>query len=118
MLAIDFNQSPLLRAARWQGDQAPDTSSLADLAKERGIDFATATAYRYVREASCHANFIQSIEAMTDQRPNVAPGFRVGIVPGAFFREYPAAGGDGRQLVEVLTQLGCRHEVLPLPSFR
>jgi hypothetical protein len=118
MCAIDVNQMPLFAAAHWPHPQSPDVASLAQLAKERGIDFATAAAYRYLRETSPHAEFIQSIGAMSDDSPDVSPGFRIGVVPGAFFREYPAAGGDGRQLVEVLTRLGYRHDVLPLPSFR
>jgi hypothetical protein len=88
------------------------------LATKRGVDYATATVYRYVRETSPHAEFIDAIEGLNLEPSKSRRSFRFCIVPGAFFREYPAAGGDGRKLVEVLTGLGYRNEVLPLPSFR
>lgn len=118
MIPRNMNDCPLLRTARWQEDRPPDVNSLAQVAHERGLDFATGAAFRYLCETSPHAEFIRSIEAAGADSFVSPSSFRVAIVPGAFYREYPTAGADGRQLVEVLARLGYEHEVLPLPSFR
>jgi hypothetical protein len=108
----------------WQFSSSPTAETLAELAGQRGIDFATAAAYQFVRTKPENAEFIQRVEAMEEHglegsfEASGRPPFRIGIVPGAFFREYPAAGGDGRTLLAEFERLGIHAEVIPLPSFR
>src|SRR5262245_48931815 len=106
-------------AADWlAGREELNVDSLAQLAAEKGIDFATAAAYRYVCNSS-HGEFIRRIDAMDDGEPSApgSPGFRVAIVPGAFYREHPQSGADGRLLVAELSRLGYQVDVLSLASF-
>src|SRR5688500_4837892 len=114
MLITTPNDGPLLTAARqWQCREPLGAAVLAALAADRGIDFATAVAYHHVRSSAQHEDFIRRVEAIDDaSKASGAAGLRLVIVPGAFFREYPAAGGDGRMLVEQLSRLGYSTTVL------
>lgn len=121
MLATTPHNDQVLMAARqWAMPDVLSVEILAALAAERGIDFATAVAYQQVRQSAQHREFIEGIDAQDDSHDPSAGkrGFRIAIVPGAFYREYPAAGGDGRALIKQLGRLGYETEVLPLPSFR
>jgi hypothetical protein len=107
----------LAAAADWlSGRDALSVEALGQLAVEKGIDFATAAAYRHVCNAPRHGELIRRIEAMDDGEPSTlgSPGFRVAIVPGAFYREHSHTGADGRLLVEIVRRLGYPVEVLPL----
>lgn len=123
MLATFPRDNPIARTGgEWRFSRTPTAASLADLAEQRGIDFATAAAYQFVRTQPENAEFIERVEGMEDQSlergSERRPPFRIAIVPGAFFREYPAAGGDGKTLITEFERLGIPAEVIPLPSFR
>jgi len=96
-----------------------NVEALAQLAADQGIDFATAAAYSHVCDSPKHGEFVRRIEAMEDGEPLAlgSPAFRVAIVPGAFYREHPHTGANGRLLAEELSRLGYQTEVLPLASF-
>jgi hypothetical protein len=110
----------LAAAADWLASRDElNVDLLSRLAAEQGIDFATAVAYHHVCNSPKHGEFIRRIEAMDDSEASslCPPGFRVAIVPGAFYREHPHTGANGRLLVEELSRLGYAVEVLPLASF-
>jgi hypothetical protein len=85
------------------------------LAAREGIDFATAVLYDRVRRSQVHGDFIRRLES--PEMPAGQLDATVVIVPGAFYKEFPHTGADGRLLREEAAQFGCRSELIPLPSF-
>jgi hypothetical protein len=119
--AADDERDLLARAARW-----PAYPSWTDLteealrrtARQEGIDFATALAYDRLVRSPAHRELAARLVEGAGGRPAPrAPDLTVGIVPGAFYREDHTSGANGRFVLESLADLGCRAEVLPLPSF-
>lgn len=83
-----------------------------------GIDAATARLYQSVLESPVHGPFIRRISEIC-QRP-VPSGWRpdatLVIVPGAFYRENPRSGADGRLVREQAERLGCPTDLIPIGS--
>src|SRR5260370_30633756 len=91
---------------------------LAKLAGERGLDFATALLYERLRQSDQHGPFIRRVDELLSQ-PSCAMGkldALLAVAPGAFYRELPAAGGDGRLLRQHVAAHGCRTVVIPTHS--
>jgi hypothetical protein len=113
----EYERELFARAAAWDGTDV-SVEGVRRVAAADGIDFATALVYDRVRRSPRHAAFIERLEALP---PTVPPGCRLGatvvIVPGAFYREFPNSGADGRLLREEAARFGCRTELVPLPSF-
>ena len=83
-----------------------------------GIDFATVLLYEYVRKSMIHGDFIRRVES----QPRICDrsldlGARLVIVPGAFYREFPQSGADGRLLQQTARDLGMPIDVIPVNSF-
>lgn len=87
------------------------------LAVERGIDVATAALYEHLRREdrliSAGYADIPSLAVNSSGNPR---GFKLAIVPGAFYREHPQTGADGAPLMVAARALGCDATVVPTPS--
>ncbi len=108
-------------AAEWvdQADEPLTTETAQILARERGLDFATAALYVTLCESPRHGAFIRNVDALTAETWNfrLPKKVRLVIVPGAFYKEKPQTGGDGRLVKEVADLLGIDSEFVPLLSF-
>ena len=126
MLLADANRSSheealFARVKRYQeGTASVNLSAEAILAisMQEGVDFATTLLYHYIRQSAKHAPFIRSIESSDDDfHSSFDPNLRIVIVPGAFYREFPNSGADGRMLRQAAQELGIPVDVIPLKSF-
>jgi hypothetical protein len=91
---------------------------LAQLASEQGIDFATALLYDRLRRSEQHGPFIRQMDELLANPPEFPAEMDVliAVAPGAYYRELPRAGGDGRLLREQVAAHGCRTAVIPTRS--
>jgi hypothetical protein len=82
------------------------------------IDAATARLYQSVLDSPVHGPFIRRIEEICARPAPSRWGLdaTLAIVPGAFYRENPRSGADGRFLREQAERIGCPTEVIPLAS--
>src|SRR5690349_21682243 len=114
-------QALLDRAARWPGFASAaelTADSLRHLAARQGHDFAVAVLYDRLRRSAEHGPFIRQVEAgATEELPRWAKSTVLAIVPGAFYRERPESGADGRRLLAIAARLGCRADCIPVESF-
>jgi hypothetical protein len=111
----------LARAAAWPnaGHSSELTQpALARLAADVGIDFATAVLYDRLRRSAEHGPFIRRLDDLVAHPPRfLAPiDALLAVVPGAYYRELPRAGGDGRILREQAAAYGLRTAVVPTRS--
>ncbi|HEX6899369.1 MAG TPA: hypothetical protein VF789_06630 [Thermoanaerobaculia bacterium] len=83
-----------------------------------GIDAATARLYRSVLESPVHGPFIRRISEIRQRSApsNWRPDATLAIVPGAFYRENPRSGADGRLVREQAERLGCPTDLIPVDS--
>jgi len=91
---------------------------LREIAARDGIDAATSLLYRRVLDSPHHGPFIRRIQEIGG-RPEPAAwasNATLVIVPGAFYRENPRSGADGRLLREQAEHLGCPVKILPVAS--
>ena len=103
------------RVARMDGGLAALTPEvLRELTAREGCDFATALLHRRIVESERHGPFLRALGELRDVAR--VPGIRVGIVPGAFYRENPRTGADGRIAREVAGELGMPVEMIPVSS--
>lgn len=95
-----------------------DTEMLRRLSRTRGIDFATTFLYRSIRESNEHGSFVRCIERLLPEVDGSNTRFKATlvVVPGAFYREHPETGADGKQLCALAESRGCRTHVLPTKS--
>jgi hypothetical protein len=108
----------LRRVADW-----PETGSWAELtqpvlarvAAAHGLDFATALLYERLRRSEQHGPFIRHVDGLIAQPPSPPPKADVllAVAPGAFYRELPRTGGDGRLLREQIAAFGWRTALVP-----
>lgn len=87
-------------------------SRLAELARNEGLDFATALLYDRVRRVPANATFWQAA-----QQPAKLSVDLIGIVPGAFHRQHRNTGANGERILAIARELGCEATVIPTPSF-
>jgi len=95
-----------------------NAEELREIAARDGIDAATALLYQSVLDSPHHGPFIRRIREI-GERPRPAAWTSEAslvIVPGAFYRENPGSGADGRLLREQAERLGCPVEILPIAS--
>ena len=114
----DADERELLeRVARWDGPRGLDALTpelLRELTAGAGCDFATALLHRRIVESETHGPFLRGLH----EEPSAAPRKEVcvAIVPGAFYRENPHTGADGRVAREVAAQLDLPVVVAPVSS--
>lgn len=104
------------RVDKWDGPRAlfaltPEL--LRELTAREGCDFATALLHRSIVESEQHGGFLR---ALNEKFGRVSLDFTVALVPGAFHRENPRTGADGRVVREVAAQLGLPVVVAPVSS--
>ena len=106
----------LLRAAdSWLGARQLDAPTLHTLARERGLDFATAAA---VPMAAALAPPWPADRARLEQpRPATSLNALIAIVPGAFYKEHAETGAAGSLIEESARRLGVPTAIVPLHSF-
>jgi hypothetical protein len=90
-------------------------SALCRVARERGLDFATALLYDRVLQCPENREFFQRVNATGLSVVGNPP--LVGIVPGAFYLEHKNTGADGAQIATILKSINCRVERVPVASF-
>ena len=109
------------RVERWRS-ACPLTDLSAEelrtISQREGIAFATVLLYQCVRESAEHGEFIRRVESYDGSIDlPLEISARLVIVPGAFYREFPHSGADGRLLQQTARVLGIPIEVIPLRSF-
>jgi hypothetical protein len=88
---------------------------LAEITTEKGIDWATALLHDRIRRAPWNRDFIERIEADTDDFVS-DPHPDVLIAPGALYREQPRFGSDGRAVRAAAAELALQCRVIEVPS--
>src|SRR5579871_4638180 len=111
----------LARAAAWPGCRSWNDvtrSCLSRVAVEQGVDFATALLYERLRQSDRHGPFIRRVDALLGKRDSLHGKLDalLAVAPGAFYRELPKTGGDGRLLRQHVAAYGCRTAVIPTNS--
>ena len=96
----------------------PTAGKIQEIATREGIDAATTQLYQSVLESPQHGPFVRRIDEICKrvepQRWQAeAP---LVIVPGAFYRENPRSGADGRLLREQAERLDCPTGIIPIAS--
>ncbi len=105
------------RVRQWDGPRGLDALTpemLRELTAREGCDFATALLHRRIVDSEMHGPFLRELGNGANESPR--PDVRVAIVPGAFYRENPRTGADGRLAREVAQQLGLPVIVAPVSS--
>lgn len=96
----------------------PTASQIREISTREGIDAATTQLYRRVLDSPQHGPFVRRIDDICDRgapRTWDVEATMV-IVPGAFYRENPRSGADGRLLREQAERLRCPTEIIPIAS--
>lgn len=104
------------RVEKWDGPRALrelTPEMLRELTAREGCDFATALLHRSIVESEQHGAFLR---ALTERTTHGTPDGTVAIVPGAFHRENPRTGADGRVVREVAARLGLPVVIAPVTS--
>lgn len=116
---ISANDKELLeRAAAWDQCQTlPDCSSLklGEIAQKHGLEFATAVLYDRLLRHPEHGAFFQRVRNQNNFR--VDNPVRVGIIPGAFYREHRDTGADGARIIDIVKSMNCPVDCVPVESF-
>ena len=90
-------------------------STLAEITRQHGVDFATALFFDRVRRVPRNHAFARTLEAGHARQPVGARG-KVLIVPALFYRRRPTRGGDGAVVRQVAERAGLDVEVVPVES--
>jgi hypothetical protein len=96
----------------------PTAGKIQEIATREGIDAATTQLYQSVLESPQHGAFIRRVDDISTRtlpRKWQAEAPLI-IVPGAFYRENPRSGADGRLLREQAERLNCPTGVIPIAS--
>jgi hypothetical protein len=88
-----------------------------ELCRTHGVDFATALLYQRLIDSPVQGTFVRHI----DNRRQIPassrlPAFVLAVAPGAFYREFPHTGADGRMLIEEGRSLGMSACQVPCES--
>jgi hypothetical protein len=96
----------------------PTAGTIQEIATREGIDAATTQLYQSVLESPQHGPFIHRVDEISrraEPRKWQAEAPLI-IVPGAFYRENPRSGADGRLLRVQAERLGCPTGIIPIAS--
>jgi hypothetical protein len=96
----------------------PHAGELREIAAREGVDAATNRLYRGLLESPVHGHFIRRVAEICQAGKPFSwnRDASLVIVPGAFYREHPRSGADGRLVREQAERLGCPTELIPLAS--
>jgi len=96
----------------------PSLEELRNISARDGVDAATTFLYRAMRDAPRYESFIDTIQAPSRETESCAPpgDVKLVIVPGAFYREHPRSGADGRIVREQAERLGWPIDLIPVAS--
>jgi hypothetical protein len=85
---------------------------------EHDLDEATIALFDSLMQSPQHRPTIERIDALRCEPPPdlSLAGYTCAIAPGAFYKEFPHTGADGRLLGEAAKTLGCHVEVIPTAS--
>jgi hypothetical protein len=111
---MDTQVTPAL-LERWV---LPTAGKIQEIAAREGIDAATTQLYQSVVKSPQHGPFIRRVDEIckrTAPRRWQSEG-PVIIVPGAFYRENPRSGADGRLLRQQAQRLDCPTGIIPIAS--
>jgi len=124
--ADDSERALFARVESWNRGRGLDQLTpdlLHEVTAREGCDFATALLHRSIVESERHGPFLRDAfwTAAAQRNGNGAAQTAhgettVAIVPGAFHRENPRTGADGRVVREVAAQLGLPVVVAPVSS--
>jgi hypothetical protein len=104
-----------LEAVPWEEVTA---ERVRQIAAHEGIDFATAWLYEQFRNSPVHGARMEQLQEGTEpEGDNRRQEATVVIVPGAFYREFPQSGADGRLVREEADRLGFATDFVSLRSF-
>jgi hypothetical protein len=109
----------LARAAAWPAHLTAEELTqpvLREIAGREGVDFATALLYdRLLRREPVRA----ALATMTSAEATTSLPARaiIGVIPGAFYKEYTFTGADGQRVLDAAHRHGCRAERVPVHSF-
>jgi len=109
-------RSLFARAQQWEGPPGLDQLTpelLRTLTAREGCDFASTLLHQRIVQSERHGPFLRRLSEARDHR---ALQGTLAIVPGAFYRENPHTGADGRIVHEVATRLGLPVVVAPVSS--
>lgn len=113
----DYERDLLSRVAHSEAlssldDLTPEV--LRELTAREGCDFATTLLHMRIVDSARHGSFLRKL----GQSPgtSIMPRVRVAIVPGAFYRENPRTGADGRVAREVAEKLELPVALIPISS--
>lgn len=91
-------------------------AALQQISERDGIDFATAMMYdRVLQRASTRIILELLKREQVQQTPR--RDVLIGVVPGAFYKEYAFTGADGQRVLDAAEKRGVRAERIPLHSF-
>jgi hypothetical protein len=102
------------RVASWSGPEITTPESVRKIAASADCDLATALLHQHIVESEQHGPFLRRLNERG--AAEWSAGLRVAIVPGAFYRENPRTGADGRVVRGVAEQLGLPVVVVPIAS--
>lgn len=96
----------------------PTAEKIQEVATREGIDAATTQLYQSVLESPQHGPFVRRIDEICKRAEPRRWQAEVPlvIVPGAFYRENPHSGADGRLLREQAERLRCPTGIIPIAS--
>lgn len=109
------------KAGSWSEDLRVEDLTcerLREIGARHGVDFATTLLYDRVASSAKHGPFIRQIGALprSGGMQRRFDDVTFAVAPGAFYRELPHIGADGRLLRAVAAELGCRTALVPVPS--
>jgi hypothetical protein len=94
----------------------PDRAALQQLAKEKGIDLATAIFYQAILASPMHSPFVRAVDAEIAVPAPTPSRYHLLIVPALYYQELPQYGGDGRAIATIAQACGLRVTVASLLS--
>lgn len=104
--AEEFSPEDRILLARADASQSASTSD---------IELATAVEFLRISRAPANAAFACAVATAASDGP--APRLKIGLVPGAFYREHTNTGAEGTLVLRILASLGHEAELIPVHSF-
>jgi hypothetical protein len=91
---------------------------LRHVAREHGVDFATALLYDRFRKSPVHAPTIARVETLLAAAPGpkAAVNWKLFVVPGALYIERPELGSGGEIVRQAAAELGISCGLVPVAS--